>query len=915
MAFRPPEVGVRFTAENDEFSQAVKAMVAQMRDLRKEQREAKKSSDRFEVSQAKLEKSIRRTALRIVALVGGFELMRRSTRFIVGTAKEFEQLEARLISVTGSTEAAASAFELITDFARTTPFEIQNLVEAFTQLSAAGLTPTRDQLRDLGNFAAATGRDITELVSAIVKAGAGNSRELQKFFVQTRTEGEKLRVTFRGATAEIDRNFESVLDHFAELGRTNFGDAMERQMGTLSGALSNLQDSASIFANTVGERGLTAELTELVRVLDDTVGSSDELAEILGGALASAVRTAGNNLVFLIQHAEEALIILQGLGGAAVAGGLVRLVPRLAAALVAGRALGAALVGLLGGPAGAIITLSSAVLLPLIINLNKATNEAEGLVNVIRSFRTVSARETPLGIATQIERSTALIDALQEKIDDLQGRRRATGGLMSEDVVDPAAAEEAEKLQGELAGLEEHRRNLVLALDEQARAQREANEAEQQALSEEQIKRILAITSGLQGEVDALRLTERELLAKKLAEAGAGEATTEHALALFDQAAALREQEEGLKALRVQLERLPEIEQALLDAQGDTVGALKLQLQREYGDLIRALLSQADHDGVRLVQNLINTRLARARLQELEQEFGTARESLSVELERIELEHQSGAITAAEAQDKIRAAYQRQIDVLNELLPTLRAMAEATGDPAAIARVQALENELTRLGLTVGRIEGDVVNFGARAREAIEGDLISFLSDGINEAENLGAAFQELASSIIRSMQRIAAEIAARAVLRAVFPVPEFAEGGEVHGGQGFAAGGPVPGPGGPTSDTVPAMLSPGEYVVRAAAVKRVGVRTLEAINQGMQTPRFVRHGAQYFEHGGLVEESPRRRAATASDARGAESSSRPDITINVHSNQDPHMIARHVMEELVESVDHSSTLRSIFSR
>jgi hypothetical protein len=48
----------------------------------------------------------------------------------------------------------------------------------------------------------------------------------------------------------------------------------------------------------------------------------------------------------------------------------------------------------------------------------------------------------------------------------------------------------------------------------------------------------------------------------------------------------------------------------------------------------------------------------------------------------------------------------------------------------------------------------------------------------------------------------------------------------------GYATGGHVRGAGSGTSDSIPAMLSHGEYVVRAAAVKAVGVPTLDAINR-----------------------------------------------------------------------------------
>lgn len=64
----------------------------------------------------------------------------------------------------------------------------------------------------------------------------------------------------------------------------------------------------------------------------------------------------------------------------------------------------------------------------------------------------------------------------------------------------------------------------------------------------------------------------------------------------------------------------------------------------------------------------------------------------------------------------------------------------------------------------------------------------------------------------------------------------------------GFASGGYISGPGTSTSDSIPAMLSNGEYVISADAVSRVGAPLLDAINQG----RSIRH----FASGGLVSGS-----------------------------------------------------------
>lgn len=58
-----------------------------------------------------------------------------------------------------------------------------------------------------------------------------------------------------------------------------------------------------------------------------------------------------------------------------------------------------------------------------------------------------------------------------------------------------------------------------------------------------------------------------------------------------------------------------------------------------------------------------------------------------------------------------------------------------------------------------------------------------------------------------------------------------------------FSAGGPVRGPGTPTSDSIPAMLSKGEYVLPADTVRAVGKEKLDAIKDATHTPVKARFG------------------------------------------------------------------------
>lgn len=76
-------------------------------------------------------------------------------------------------------------------------------------------------------------------------------------------------------------------------------------------------------------------------------------------------------------------------------------------------------------------------------------------------------------------------------------------------------------------------------------------------------------------------------------------------------------------------------------------------------------------------------------------------------------------------------------------------------------------------------------------------------------------------------------------------------EGGELR--QGFARGGRVWGPGGPTADRVPALLSNGEWVMRSAAVKKYGVRLMAALNS-MRLPADAFAPLRGFSLGGLAD-------------------------------------------------------------
>ena len=110
--------------------------------------------------------------------------------------------------------------------------------------------------------------------------------------------------------------------------------------------------------------------------------------------------------------------------------------------------------------------------------------------------------------------------------------------------------------------------------------------------------------------------------------------------------------------------------------------------------------------------------------------------------------------------------------------------------------------------------------------------------------------------SVASAAKEVFPALAALATIRAIPAIASFVGGfgrGFTRRNAGgpirrFATGGYVPGSG--NRDTVPAMLTPGEFVIRKKAVEKIGVGKLAALNRNKGGPV----GLQYFNSGGLVQ-------------------------------------------------------------
>ena len=148
-------------------------------------------------------------------------------------------------------------------------------------------------------------------------------------------------------------------------------------------------------------------------------------------------------------------------------------------------------------------------------------------------------------------------------------------------------------------------------------------------------------------------------------------------------------------------------------------------------------------------------------------------------------------------------------------------------------------------------------------------DFSGAITDWITGAQSFGDAMKSVLQQLIS--QLIQAALYATIVAACTGGGGGFAARWKGAFGKGLATGGSVDGPGTGTSDSIPAMLSNGEYVLNAQAVDRLGVPFLNGLNTGR---------LRGFASGGLVGSGGAyNRPASVGSSSSSTSNS---ITLNV---------------------------------
>lgn len=330
--------------------------------------------------------------------------------------------------------------------------------------------------------------------------------------------------------------------------------------------------------------------------------------------------------------------------------------------------------------------------------------------------------------------------------------------------------------------------------------------------------------------------TPEEQLAKERATSSAlieiEQRRTEAALARLDaeqrKTSELRELETAQLELRRQILELTQQQGAAAEV------ALEIELRKM--DELLAKQGVAADERARILQQARTAGENDMRGAEANSRAGEAFGQIDLERQNVDRGVAQGKYFQIEAEQKLKEAIEAQLPVLREQVEVLRMAGEA-------AAADALEQKLLDLSASTDTYGQSIATLKQTLQDSLASGANKFFDSIIDGSASAKDAFRTFAADVADSLRRIAQEMLIQQMFKTLFA--SFGGGGgglgSLLGGLGgsvkAATGGYIEGPGTGTSDSIPAWLSNGEYVIRAAAVQSVGLDALNEINRRGRLP------------------------------------------------------------------------------
>lgn len=220
----------------------------------------------------------------------------------LGTVRgEFQQFEIAFETMLGSGQKAKGMISNLANLAATTPFDMKGVVNGAKQLLAYGFAANEitDTMRRLGDVSAGLGlnlQDLTWLYGTTMVQGRLFTRDLMQFtgrgiplteelakqFGVTKDKVSELVTAGKVGFPEVKKAIESLTNEGGK-----FGGLMEKQSHSITGQISNIQDSIEMAINDLGTQteGL---MNDALDITSKVIDHWKEIGEVILAA-ASAI--------------------------------------------------------------------------------------------------------------------------------------------------------------------------------------------------------------------------------------------------------------------------------------------------------------------------------------------------------------------------------------------------------------------------------------------------------------------------------------------------------------------------------------------------------------------------------------------------------------------------------------------------
>ena len=163
---------------------------------------------------------------------------------IPNVGKQYEKTISNLSTSFGGNIAMAKAqFQELNNTINEIPQSFEEVTKATQTLRLFNFGTSQSDLVSLAKIAEGTGESFESLADAMGKFTEGNFNSLKRFGITAKDEGEKIALTFKGTTTEIQKDTESLQNYINNLANTEFATALDEQMNGLTGSYKRLQNA------------------------------------------------------------------------------------------------------------------------------------------------------------------------------------------------------------------------------------------------------------------------------------------------------------------------------------------------------------------------------------------------------------------------------------------------------------------------------------------------------------------------------------------------------------------------------------------------------------------------------------------------------------------------------------------------